>query len=71
MNVTTDDQVIEKYLINDSLHQMIRESPHNVKRMSSQLQAAAAAITDDTDVPDTTATVPTGADAASAVFANV
>ena len=33
-NVT--HQSIQSYQINDSLHSMIRDSPHNTRRMSSQ-----------------------------------
>ena len=32
-----ESQSIERYLINSSLHQMIRDSPHNLRRMSSQV----------------------------------
>ena len=70
VNVTTDDQVIEKYLINDSLHTMIRGSTHNVKRMASEINAAATATTDP-DPAGAAAATPAGADAASAVVEDV
>ena len=35
-----DDQSIVQYLINDSLHSMIRDSPHNSCRMLSQTESA-------------------------------
>ena len=70
VNVTTDDQVIEKYLINDSLHTMIRDSTHNVKRMASEINAAATATTDP-DPAGATSTTPAGADADSAVVEDV
>ena len=70
INVTNEDQAIEKYLINPALHQMIRESTHNVKRMASQINAAAAATTDP-DPADTAAADVVGADAASATVLNV
>ena len=38
---TMDDQSHETYFINESLLEMIRDSPHNTKLMASQLAAAA------------------------------
>jgi len=42
INASTDQQTIEKYLINDSLHQMIRDSSHNVKIMASRMNVSPA-----------------------------
>ena len=67
INVTNEEQIIEKYLINASLHQMIRDSPHNVKSMTSQMNAATTTAPDPTGAP----AVPVGADTASAVVVNV
>ena len=61
--VNVEDQSIERYLITDVLHVMIRESPHNTHVMASVLNnaavagaAAAASATvpdqDDVDDPD-------------------
>ena len=72
INVANEDQTIEKYLINPALHQMIRDSTHNVKSMASQMNAAAAAAaTTDPDPAGTAVTDAVGADDDSAVVANV
>ena len=69
INVTNEDQVIEKYLINEALHQMIRDSTHNVKLMASQINGAAA--TNDPDPDGVVAADAAGADDYSAVVVNV
>ena len=61
INVPASEQVIEKYLINETLHQMIRNSSHNVKTMASQMNVAPAQA----PLP-AAAAAPAGADAASA-----
>ena len=66
LNAPTDEQVIEKYLINETLHQMIRDSSHNVKTMASRMNAAPLAAP-----PPPAAAAPAGADTASAVVAAV
>ena len=53
--VNVEDQSIERYLITDVLHVMIRESPHNTHVMASVLNnvvAAGAAASVSTTVPD-------------------
>ena len=40
----TPSQDHEKYLINENLLQMIRDSPHNTKVMTSQIAATAGAV---------------------------
>ena len=42
---TNESQSIERYLINSTLHKMIRQSPHNTRRMDSQ-------VTKDVDTVD-------------------
>lgn len=54
-NAATEEQFHEKYLINESLHQMIRSSPHNVKYIESQISA-------DTTAPAAPAVAPVDAD---------
>ena len=54
-NATTEEQSHEKYLINDSLHQMIRSLPHNVKDIESQINA-------ETTAPAAPAVAPVAAD---------
>ena len=44
INVINEDQSIEKYLINPAFHHMIRDFTHNVKRMTIQINVAAAAV---------------------------
>ena len=65
INVINEDQSIEKYLINPALHQMILDSTHNVKRMISQINVAAAVTTTNPDPAVATATAPVGADTTS------
>lgn len=53
--VNVEDQSIERYLITDVLHVMIRESPHNTHVMASVLNnvaAAGAAAAASATVPD-------------------
>ena len=65
--VTVDDQSHERYFINENLLQMIRDSPHNTKVMTSLLVHAAT-----TPVATAPATRTEGAaDAASAVIRSV
>ena len=61
INVVNEDQTIEKYLINPTLHQLIRDSTHKVKSMVSQINVASAATTDP-DPANVVAATPVGAD---------
>lgn len=46
-DVGVQDQSLEKYLINDSLHEMIRTSPHNLHTMASRVDDGGPGRVDD------------------------